>query len=438
MSEGAMLGEMTKPVENPIKNILTKKVFKRIDDLGSQFYTSNHRRDKNLGDWKINNDKGSIKRKLDFFKGEKNQHLTINFEKQIMTGFDFTLSDGKTIINLKKNEEGKLIVSRKNKKGESVSGSDDLSLREYIELLNFPVKLQFDRSVNSIVNTVDPHNVIRYATPVALTVSFAGHSVLANFAKPNDTISVNQTSILKQNIDDRPVIKLPEKELNFEFRDFFDSAKKEIINGSDLNTSKMDELGSTQEMEIITRFYQPGEKKDGQILERDIRKYLKNLKSNNRYVYRQYEENGSPGKALVGDLEKVLIEIRNNPYSQKSIYDLFDALHQYNTGKSLVTPDQIMLQAGIVGSGQDTSFQDVWDTYWQNPEVFQAGPIKGYSVLYETVLTGDLLVSENLIGRVMSIGKESLTVWIYDQKSGSIKITSFSPDNFPNPSLGFR
>ena len=72
------------------------------------------------------------------------------------------------------------------------------------------------------------------------------------------------------------------------------------------------------------------------LLDKAIRDYLNNPtdpQDKNRYV--------RPDGKLVGDLENALKEIKNNPDSQDSFYALLDAIHEYNTGKGIVTPRKI-------------------------------------------------------------------------------------------------
>ena len=396
-------------VEINVNNILKQRVFSEVDKLGNKFYQRNPRRERNLGDWEVKNDRGTVKRKLEISKGEEKQHLTINFEQKQMIGFDFMLSDGKTIVNLQKSKDGKLTVTRIDITGKPIPGSEDLSAREYLELSNFPVKLWIDRNVNAIVDTVDPSKVIRYVAPVALTFGIGAMAGKMDFNKPNSATSFkdaflgplpisqsvgNTENSVEKNIQQPKVSETPQDAIHFqnEYTQIFKTEKEAVLNGGEEgNVPKINILGSMQELELVTNFYLPSNaKKDGQSLELDIRKYLKSLNTNGIFNYRQYDSVGKPGKALVGDLEKALIDIRNNPYSQKSVYGLLDALHRFNTGKAMVTPESIMNQSGFFGSADNFSGQELWDAYWKNPDVFDAGTIKATSIIFDTTSVGGI------------------------------------------------
>ena len=104
----------------------------------------------------------------------------------------------------------------------------------------------------------------------------------------------------------------------------------------------------------------------------------------------------------------------------------------------MVTPESIMNQSGFFGSADNFSGQELWDAYWKNPDVFDAGTIKATSIIFDTTSVGDFVVSKDLVGRVMSINGDKITVWVFDQNKGGAKLVTFSADDFPNPALGFR
>ena len=317
--------------------------------------------------------------------------MSINYEQNLMTGLDFMLSDESTIVNLLKNKDGKLIVTRMDKTGRSIPGSEDLSPREYLELSNFPVKLWIDRNVNAIVDTVDPNKIIRYVLPVASAVALGGKLALSNFGVHNNATTLNQAFFnrpaLSQSVGDQESDQAVDK-LPTSLESKLDAEKKGIS-----------DLGLLQELGFVSRFYDP-EKPIKQPLDKAIRDYLNNPtdpQDKNRYV--------RPDGKLVGDLENALKEIKNNPDSQDSFYALLDAIHEYNTGKGIVTPRKILDQANATGDNLRTAYIDTKDKVTGEPE-FNNGLIKGNEA-FEYILPGDFIVTEkNQNGIVISIKKD--------------------------------
>ena len=65
MQEITATGEIGRnKVEINVNNILKQKVFHDIDNLGNKFYQKNPRREKNLGNWEVKNDRGEVERKI--------------------------------------------------------------------------------------------------------------------------------------------------------------------------------------------------------------------------------------------------------------------------------------------------------------------------------------------------------------------------------------
>ncbi|MFA5771022.1 MAG: hypothetical protein WC894_06060 [Patescibacteria group bacterium] len=406
-------------------NILKQKVFHDIDNLGNKFYQKNPRREKNLGNWEVKNDRGSIKRKLEISKGKEKQHLTINFEQKKMIGFDFMLSDGKTVVNLQINEDRRLIVSRKDIKGRKIYGSENLNPREYLELTNFPFKFALDRNVNAIVDKVDPNKVIRYVLPVASAVALGGKLALSQLGTPNNATSLNTlffnrpalSQSVGDSVKDQAVDRLPtslESKLGAE--------KKGIS-----------DLGLLQELGFVLRFYDP-EKPIKQPLDKAIRDYLNNPtdpQDKNRYV--------RPDGKLVGNLENALKEIKNNPKSQDSFYGLIDAIHEFNTGKGIVTPRKILDQANATGDNLRTAYIDTKDKVTGEPE-FNRGLIKG-NEYFGYILPGDFIVTEdNQSGIVTSTKKDengvllSVNILVFNEQTGKVNIKTVFAENYP---IGF-
>lgn len=457
MVEVTGVGEISRnKVEINVNNILKQRVFSEVDKLGNKYYQRNPRKERDLGDWVVENDKGSEKRKLEISKGKEKQHLTINFEKQKMTGFDFILSDGKTIVSLQKNNEGKLIILRKDKKGKLITGSEDLSPREYLELTNFPFKFALDRKVNSIVDTVDPDKVIRYVLPVGATaltaVALGAHASMRDmntYADNQFRESFSNRPALSQTVDKvvlSPVDdyisvsgvnekKSPEKNLILldppkDRQDFYSAA----IKANSIGSSNIEELRT---IDILLT------SGNSRLLESNMRAYFQEKNSSGLYHYRADSRGGS--LTLVKPLEDALQIMRRNPNSQRSIFALLDGLHSFHnaeiSAQSLITPEKIMGQAGYEGLTDNISAQQIWDSYWTiGAENYNQGSIKGFNLMFANVANGDLFVypKDNVVGKVMSVG-ETIVVWTYDQTTGQVKIIKYDAKNFPNEeALGFR
>lgn len=436
MQEITAIGEIGRnKVETNRNNILKQRVFSEVDELGSKFYQKNPRRERNLGDWEVKNDRGIIKRKLEISKGEEKQHLTINFEQKKMIGFDFILSDGKTVINLQKNEEGKLVVSRKDKAGKSLPGSEDLSPREYLELTNFPFKFALDRNVNAIVDTVDPSKFIRYATPIVGLVAGAGFAINADqISAQNWKDLFLSPAPISQPVGDL-TISYKESKPGFKKSGIkrLTELEKQINQEKKLSSDNQEALGLLQELNFISRFYDP-EKSLNQPVDEVIRNYLKNPtnpQNKNRYI-------GPDGK-LVGNIEKALKNIQNNPKNQDSFYGLLDAIHEFNTGKGIVTPRKILDQANATGDNLRTAYIDTKDKVTGEPE-FNKGPIKA-SEAFEYTLPGDFIVTEdNQYGIVTSTKKDensvllSVNILVFNEQTGKVNIKTVFAENHP---IGF-
>jgi hypothetical protein len=472
MIEGAIQGVGN--VEGS-KNSRVNKVIGNIERTGRQFLSKKLSFVNHYEDWRVVRDAADIS----FSKKGDKQHLKIHYEKpqenikteRRMDGFDFTLSDGKTKISLKKAENGSWKITRE-KDGHQVEGGNILRKDEERELSNFLYKFKRDRILNNIIkgakkaskdvekvlDKVDPDKIYRYVVPTAVAVvgiatggfhintnQISADSWQAAFFGP--PAASRQIGAMEKNMP-RNIQKTAAQEeettqnvIHFqnEYTQIFETERNAVLNGEESNVPGIDILGPMQELELVSNFYPSSHaKKDGQSLELEIRKYLRSLYENGIYNYRQYDSVGKPGKALVGNLEQALIDIRNNPYSQRSVFGLLDALHRFNTGKSMVTPEQIMLQTGFQGSTESFSAQDIWNAYWSNPEIFDVGTIKATSIIYDTTSIGDMVVSQDLIGRVVNINGNKMTVWVYDQSSGKVSLKTFTSENFPNPALGFR
>lgn len=440
-------------------NILKTIVFNEINKIGSRYYQKNPRKERNFGDWEVKNDKGQEKRKLKISKGKEKQHLTINFDKKQMTGFDFMLSDGKTIVSLQKNREGKFLISRKDKDGKLISDSENLTARDYLELRNFPFKFSLDRNVNAIVDTVDPDEIIRYVTPVALTIGFAGHAAFSNVKTPN---------VVSTYLGSRPVLQVspiknpttgsskgiaPPAEIKADVNKFENNLKlldppedRNTFYTEAMNNTKVQGMSSNiQELELVDQLISDYGRSDGLQTEIKMRKYFESIKSNGLYHYRADSRGNS--LTLVKPLEDALKIIRSNPKSQRSIFALLDGLHSYHTAgisdQQLITPERIILQAGYSGPIENISAQQIWDKFWSvKAENYNRGSIKGFNLMFETVANGDLFVypKGEVIGMVMNVDiKNGITVWTYNQSTGKVKIIKYNAKDFPNEEvLGFR
>ena len=432
MLEGVMEG--MKPVENRIKKYFKQEVFDEVAVLGDKFFTPNRRRDKNLGDWEVRNDRGSVKRKLEISKCKEKQLLTINFEQKQMTGFDFMLSDGKTIVNLQKSKDGKLTVTRMHITGKPIHGSEDLSSREYLELSNFPVKLWIDRNVNAIVDTIDPHKIIRYVLPVASAVALGGKLALSHLGTPNNATNLNTAFF------NRPALSQPVgnsgKQENFpkkESDQVVDKLPTSLESKLEAEKKGISDLGLLQELGFVSKFYDP-EKPLNKSVDEAIRSYLNNPtdpKDKKRYI-------GSDGK-LVGNIEETLKEIKNNPKSQDAFYALLDAIHQFNTGEELVTPAKILQQTNATGDNIRGAYIDTKDKVTGEPE-FNKRLIKGNEV-FDYLLPGDFIVTEdNRSGIVTSTKKDengvllSVNILVFNEQTGKVNIKTVFAENHP---IGF-
>ena len=441
------------------KNNSINKICGEVEKTGKQFLEKNHTFVNHYNDWRVARDGADIS----FSKKEDKQHLKIHYEKpkednkseRKMNGLDFVLSDGKTTISLQKNDGESWKIVRE-KDGHRIEGGNILRKDEERELSNFLYKFKRDRILNNIVDTIRKDKIFKYVLPVTTAVvgiatggfqpsatQISQESWQAAFLGPTPISQpiANTGNRKERNIQQADPQEIPQNRIHFEneYAQIFKAEREATLAGEEGNVPKIGILGAMQEIELVTNFYDSSlTHKDGQTLELQIRKYLRSLNINGLYNYRQYDSVGKPGKALVGDLEKALIDIRNNPYSQKSVYGLLDALHKFNTGRPMVTPESIMNQSGFLGSSDNFSGQELWDAYWKSPEVFDDGTIKATSVIFDTTSIGDLVVSQDLVGRVMSINGDKITVWVFDQNKGGAKLVTFSADDFPNPALGFR
>jgi len=448
--------QTTRGVETSKHNNVNK-ICGKVEKTGKQFLEKKYTFVNHFNNWRVVRDSSDIS----FSKKGDKQHLKIHYEKpksdkkseRIMNGLDFVLSDGKTKISLQKEEDGSWKISRE-KDGKKIDGGNILRKDEERELSNFLYKFKRDRILNGIITSVKQDRFFRYAIPTVGIIAGAGFATGADqisaqnwrdlFLGPtpiSQPVGQTENKTTGRNVNRVNTEETPHNKIHFEneYTQIFKTERGAVLNGEEGNVSRIDILGSMQELELVTNFYSPSHpRKDGQSLEQEIRKYLRSLNTNGIYNYRQYDAIGKPGNALVGDLERVLIDIRNNPYSQRSVYGFLDALHRFNTGKSLVTPENIMLQSGFLGPTDNFSGQDIWNAYWSNPEIFDVGTIKATSIIFDTTSVGDLVVSADLVGRVMSINGEKMTVWVYDPATSKAKLVTFTTDNFPNPALGFR
>lgn len=441
------------------KNNSINKICGKVEKVGLQFLEKKYTFVNHYNDWRVVRDGSDIS----FSKKGDKQHLEVHYEKpkadkksdREMNGLDFVLSDGKTKISLQKEEDGSWKISRE-KDGQKIEGGSILRKDEERELLNFLYKFKRDRILNSIVTTVRRDKIFKYVIPTTAaivgivtggfqpsTAQTSQESWQAAFfgPAPISAPAGNTESTTGRNPGRVNTEETPQNKIHFEneYSRIFKTEREAVLSGEEGSVPRIDILGSMQELELVTNFYAPSHsRKDGQSLELEIRKYLRSLNTNGIYNYRQYDSVGRPGNALVGDLERVLIDIRNNPYSQRSVYGFLDALHRFNTGKSLVTPESIMLQSGFLGPTDNFSGQDIWNAYWSNPEIFDVGTIKATSVIFDTTSVGDLVVSADLVGRVMNINGDKITVWVYDQATSKAKLITYTADSFPNPALGFR
>lgn len=465
--------QTTRGIETSKHNNVNK-ICGKVEKTGKQFLEKKYTFVNHFNNWRVVRDGSDIS----FSKQGDKQHLKIHYEKpksdkkseRIMDGLDFILSDGKTKISLQKEEDGSWKISRE-KDGHKIEGGSILRKDEERELSDFLYKFKRDsllegivggakkisKNVNKILDKVDPDNIYRYVIPTAAAIvglATGGFQVNTNqisqasweaaFLGPapiSQPVGKTESASTGRNVGRVNTEETQQNKIHFqnEYEQIFKTEREAVLNGEEGNVPGIDILGSMQELELVTNFYAPSHsRKDGQSLELEIRKYLRSLNTNGIYNYRQYDSVGKPGSALVGDLERVLIDIRNNPYSQRSVYGFLDALHRFNTGKSLVTPENIMLQSGFLGPTDNFSGQDIWNAYWSNPEIFDAGTIKATSIIFDTTSVGDLVVSADLVGRVVNINGDKMTVWVYDQSKGKAKLVTFTNNDFPNPALGFR
>ena len=428
-----------------------QEIFDMANDLGHFYFAKllNH-----LGDWRIAEEKDRRKTKsngehLYISKNGKKQKLSINYEGY-MTGLDFMLSDGKTTVSLTKNKDGKLTVVRMNKEGETISGPENLSLREYIEISNFPVKFWLDRNVNAIVNKVYPDKVIRYVVP-ASAMAIVAVSLGSKLLKGPE-------HILTPPVDNRPVltqtVETPIQTVNVEKPIKVDlpslPTKRESIYKAAIEATKANQdlhgLSNIEELMIIDKLLISG---NGKFNVQKIRAYFQAKNSNGLYQYRADSRGGS--LTLVKPLEDALKTIKDNSNSQRSIFALLDALNSYDNNSigSLITPEKVMIQAGYKGSTDNISAQQIIDLVPNNYNTL--GSIEAYRLMFETVTNGDLFVypKDKVVGKIISVdyiineanevvdGK--ILVWTYDQATGKVKIIQYTAKDFPNgEALGFR
>ena len=458
MMDVAMEG--IRPIEKPMAKYLKTEVFDEVDTLGKNFLLRSPKFYKNLGDWSIKktdilDEPKSYKRKLDFSKDKSKQHLTISYEQQKklenakweMSGLDFTLSDGNTIVSLQKNNEGKLVVTRRDKTGKSLPGSENLSPREYIEISNFPVKLLRDRIVNAIVDTVDPDKITRYVLPVASVVSFGAHMALSHFSPLNNLADVNKALIdrpaLAQTVDKIiPTNKLNYSEIPNTATDFVtldqenENKYKDTIelythyNNENKRTSYDSAVGLIDNLKLVHEFTLPNTK--GLTQKKAIEKFLMEaeIPGGELFRYRGRETNGLP-QSLKDAISK--IDSGGSPYSEDTIYSLIKALREFN-GIKFATPKDILQQAGSQSNDLRSAYQETKDPTTGIPK-FNDGPIQASEVV-ETVAPGNILITkDNQYGIVMAkrndeSGNLVFTVWRYDVSTGLVVIEDFLADEF--------
>lgn len=462
-------------VEINRNNLLTQRVFNEVDILGKRFLFQNQSEDKNLGDWQVQrawaNEKDPKSNKnIILNKTGKKQNLIISYAHDKMTSLDFTLSDGETIVSLQKNDEGKLVVSRKDTTGKLNSESHDLTPREYLELTNFPVKFWIDRNVNAIVDTVDPSKFIRYATPIVGLVAGAGFATGADqinaqnwkdlflgptpLSQPENNARTKEKQLLMLSSEDaviKNIFATPKEKISdkIECVDLDCLTRYKFTRPEDRNL-QMNALSLIDDIKLTSRFFLNPQLNSGKDMATLMSKYLKHDQDvNSLYKWRKYKNNGVPTNELVDPLQKVVGELNFTafPKDQQNFYRFLDALQQFsNPHSNLITPEKVMKQIGIPVPYGNVTGTDLYKYYWQvnqqNPDLFTSGNINCFSVIAETTLSNDLLVTQDgsiqIVASIINGKNGDMEVHTVEYQPGKIIKRVYNNSNFPSGAISFR
>lgn len=457
LTSGEMGGKMMEIGRNKVEINGKKevdKLCKKLEKIGLEFIKNKSNRVKNIFDWRIVRDVN--KKNLSFSKKAEKQHLKIHYEQQVknkkiefkMSGFDFTFSDGKTKIRLHKDDEGGWKIIRINKDDQTIEGGNILRKGEETELTNFLQKFKLDRNLAAILNIpknvnkaldkVDPIRAYRYVLPVAATA----FGLVTGGFQGNSNQTFQET--WHKAFLGPPPISQPVGDIETRAKKFKPSKDRaEIMKPTNLESQiqaeqtlslgNQEASGLLQELSIVLKFYDP-EKPIAGPPDKVIENFLKNLKdSNGLSMYLNKD-----GK-LDANIENALHEINKNPQSQDSYYSLLDAIHQFNTGRELVTPAKILQQANATGNNPRTAYLDTKDKITGEPE-FNKGLIKANEA-FEYTLPGDFIVTaDNSMGLVTSIAKDesgnllSVNISVFNETSGDIDFITITSENSP---IGF-
>ncbi len=377
--------------------------------------------------WKIirNNEpigEGRLQKSLQISKvgKEKKGTAEIFFEKGVdeqffsnsqISSINFTSKDGTNIAIIKGNG------------GEwEVSIKDEKLIKELDSFLKW---LNLDMEMKNIFDTVIPADVRRTLTIVGFTtlaIAGTGRFAMTQFG-PKEIYAETMRQLVAQHmvppaignyLEKKQVTHGIKNESNISVKRFSPLAAKNPELATSFAQSKLELIanpdGFTQQsltvldnLQTVSGFFDKNVVfKSGKDEASAIRLgLLEQTDSSGKPLYESPIGSGKFSKNIEEAIANIAQE--NFPYSQQSIYDLLQAILGFN-GVQLITPQEIIQQAGILNGGKDISASTLYQAFTSNESLFNSkGSIKGKWYLREAIPGDQIATEDGLSGVIISV-----------------------------------
>ncbi|MFA6081459.1 MAG: hypothetical protein WC741_03565 [Patescibacteria group bacterium] len=377
------------------------------------------------------------------------QSLTLKYEKspsaqpdkRELTTIQLNV-DQATKIGLRKNQYGKWEYFR------DTMGPQDIQLSsEEILLLNRHLhELKLSLNWEKMIDILDPTSTFKTIAPALMAVStiVGGVYLNQNISAINAHITdyLQKGNLVQQK--DHTITQAKEKKPSYIINRLSPSNEKMFQDEAlavrnnfyqpENNMLVMRTLGLVDDLNMTTRFFSQSQLKNGRDFSNTVGKYLTySQDGNGRYRWRTYID-GQPEKKLVKPLWQMLKTIREdkNPQSQKNYFRMLDAFLHFK-GQSITSPEKIMIQFGLEGNLDFVNGKDLWQNYWNiGPDNFNKGPIKGFWASSNTVIPGEVLVTDfGQVGIIMNVTKENKVTVLFIDAKGQARRVVYDESNFP-------
>lgn len=385
------------------------------------------------------------KTKLRIIKNKKNteEEMHLTYERPMLSRIEqrklseIVLRINKeTSLGLRKNKNNDWEFF-KSERGEIIS---ELTPQERLKLQTHLILAMTGIEGERIINILDSTKVLRVLALPALALYAYGHNIGSIQTRIENYLHKDLSAEQEKHTVTVPKEKKPSYPINRlspgnekMFQDEALSVRKNFYQQEN-NMLVMSTLGLIDDLSMTTRFFSQPQLKNGRDFSNTVGKYLMySQDSNSRYRWRTYVD-GQPEKRLVKPLWQMLKTIREdkNPQSQKNYFRVLDAFMHYK-GQSVVTPEKIMIQFGMEGNLDFINGKDLWQNYWSiGPDNFNKGPIKGFWASPNSVIPGEILVTDfGQVGIIMNVTKDNkVVVMVVDAKGQSRRVV-YDESNFP-------